>query len=44
MLLTYVTSKNKMLPCYKITHKGYEFIANKPTGIKGTEFTAGYIT
>lgn len=41
---TYVTSQNKMLPCYKITHKGYEFITNKPTGIKGTEFTAEYIT
>ena len=41
---TYVTSQNKMQPCYNITHKGCEFIANKLTGIKGTEFTARYVT
>ena len=41
---TYVTSQNKIQPCYNITHKGCEFIANKLTGIKGTEFTARYVT
>lgn len=41
---TYTTSQNKIQPCYNITHKGCEFIANKLTGIKGTEFTARYVT
>ena len=41
---TYITSQNKIQPCYNITHKGCEFIANKLTGIKGTEFTARYVT
>ena len=41
---TYVTSQNKIQPCYNITHKGCEFIANKLIGIKGTEFTARYVT
>lgn len=41
---TYITSQNKTQPCYNITHKGCEFIANKLTGIKGTEFTARYVT
>lgn len=40
---TYQNSQNKTLPCYDITRKGCEFIANKLTGIKGTEFTARYI-
>lgn len=40
---TYITSQNKTQPCYNITHKGCEFIANKLTGIKGTEFTAKYV-
>lgn len=40
---TYITSQNKTQPCYNITHKGCEFIANKLTGIKGTEFTARYV-
>lgn len=31
---TYTTSQNKIQPCYNITHKGCEFIANKLTGIK----------
>lgn len=31
---TYVTSQNKIQPCYNITHKGFEFIVNKLTGIK----------
>ena len=40
---TYTTSQNKTQPCYNITHKGCEFIANKLTGIKGIEFTARYV-
>ena len=40
---TYVNQQNKELPCYLITKKGCEFIGNKLTGVKGTEFTAKYI-
>lgn len=40
---TYKTGQNKELPCYLITRKGCEFIANKLTGTKGTAFTARYI-
>lgn len=40
---TYCDAKGEVRPCYKITRKGCEFIANKLTGIKGTEFTARYI-
>lgn len=40
---TYINSQNKELPCYLVTKKGCEFIGNKLTGIKGTEFTAKYI-
>ena len=40
---TYITSQNKTQPCYNVTHKGCEFIANKLTGVKGTEFTARYV-
>ena len=40
---TYKTGQNKELPCYLITKKGCEFIANKLTGTKGTIFTARYI-
>ena len=41
---TYTDNKGEIRPCYSITHKGCEFIANKLTGIKGTEFTARYVT
>jgi len=41
---TYIDSKGEIRPCYNVTHKGCEFIANKLTGIKGTEFTARYVT
>lgn len=37
------TNRGKVYPCFMITKKGCEFIANKLTGIKGTEFTANYI-
>lgn len=40
---TYITSQNKELPCYNVTKKGCEFIANKLTGVKGAIFTAKYI-
>ena len=41
---TYTDNKGEIRPCYNITHKSCEFIANKLTGIKGTEFTARYVT
>lgn len=40
---TYRTEQNKILPCYKVTKKGCEFIAHKLTGVKGAKFTAQYI-
>ena len=40
---TYISEQNKILPCFNITRKGCEFIANKLTGQKGTEFTARYV-
>ena len=40
---TYISEQNKQLPCFNVTRKGCEFIANKLTGQKGTEFTARYV-
>lgn len=40
---TYLSEQNKKLPCFNVTRKGCEFIANKLTGQKGTEFTAKYV-
>lgn len=40
---TYPDTTGRILPCYKITKKGCEFIAHKMTGTKGTIFTARYI-
>ena len=40
---TYMDSTGRALPCFKITKKGCEFIANKLIGIKGVVFTARYI-
>ena len=40
---TYKDSTGRTLPCYNVTKKGCEFIANKLTGVKGTVFTAKYI-
>jgi len=40
---TYTDTKGEARPCYTVTRKGCEFIANKLTGVKGTEFTAKYI-
>ena len=39
----YITEQNKKMPCFMVTKKGCEFIANKLTGQKGAIFTARYI-
>ena len=39
----YTDDQGKTRPCYLVTRKGCEFIANKLTGYKGTVFTASYI-
>ena len=40
---SYKDASGKSNKCYFVTKKGCEFIANKLTGQKGTEFTARYI-
>ncbi len=40
---SYLDANSQSRPCYRVTRKGCEFIANKLTGVKGTEFTARYI-
>ena len=40
---SYQDSTGRTLPCYLITRKGCEMIANKMTGQKGVTFTALYI-
>lgn len=40
---SYKNKQNHTLPCFNVTKKGCEFIANKLTGVKGTAFTAKYI-
>lgn len=40
---TYTTEQNKVMPCYLLTRKGCEMVANKMTGQKGTVFTAMYV-
>lgn len=40
---TYTDSKGEKRPCYLLSQKGCEFVANKMTGEKGTLFTAKYI-
>lgn len=40
---TYISEQNKELPCFNVTRKGCEFISNKLTGQRGTEFTARYV-
>ncbi|MGE7132615.1 Rha family transcriptional regulator [Lysinibacillus xylanilyticus] len=44
ILSTYTNSQNKELPCYLITKKGCDMVANKMTGEKGVLFTAAYVT
>lgn len=41
---SYVDSKGESRPCYLITKKGCDMIANKMTGKKGVLFTAAYVT
>lgn len=41
---TYINEQNKEMPCYLITRKGCDMIANKLTGRKGVLFTAAYVT
>lgn len=41
---TYKDSTGRELPCYLITKKGCDMIANKLTGEKGVLFTAAYVT
>lgn len=40
---TYKDANNQSRPCFNVTKKGCEFIANKLTGSKGVAFTARYI-
>lgn len=41
---TYTNSQNKEMPCYLLTKKGCDMVANKMTGEKGVLFTAAYVT
>lgn len=41
---TYKDSKGETRPCYLITKKGCDMVANKMTGEKGVLFTAAYVT
>lgn len=41
---TYFNSQNKEQPCYLLTRKGCDMVANKMTGEKGVLFTATYVT
>lgn len=40
---TYTDGKGETRPCYLLTRKGCEMVANKMTGQKGTVFTAMYV-
>ena len=41
---TYRDAKNEDRPCFLITRKGCDMVANKMTGEKGVLFTAAYVT
>jgi len=41
---SYFSEQNKELPCYLLTRKGCDLVANKITGKKGVLFTATYVT
>jgi len=41
---TYQDSTGRELPCYFLTRKGCDMVANKLTGEKGVLFTAAYVT
>ncbi len=40
---SYKDSTGRELPCYLLTKKGYDMVANKLTGEKGVLFTAAYV-
>lgn len=41
---SYLDNQGKRRPCYKLTRKGCDMVANKLTGAKGILFTAEYVT
>ena len=41
---TYVDANGETRPCYEITRRGCDMVANKMTGEKGVLFTAAYVT
>lgn len=41
---SYQAGTGKTYPCYKLTRKGCDMVANKLTGAKGILFTAEYVT
>lgn len=41
---TYKNDNNQSYPCYLLTRKGCDMVANKMTGEKGVLFTAAYVT
>ena len=41
---TYKDAQDKPRPCYLLTKKGCDMVANKMTGEKGVLFTAAYVT
>ncbi|MGF9912772.1 ORF6C domain-containing protein [Paenibacillus ehimensis] len=41
---TYLDNLNRQKPCYLLTRKGCDMVANKMTGEKGVQFTAAYVT
>lgn len=41
---TYKDAQDKPRPCYLLTKKGCDMVANKTTGTKGVLFTAAYVT
>jgi Rha family phage regulatory protein len=41
---TYQDNLNRVKPCYLLTRKGCDMVANKMTGEKGVLFTAAYVT
>ena len=41
---TYQDATGRTLPCYLLTKKGCDMVANKMTGEKGVLFTAAYVT
>jgi len=41
---TYIDARGRTIPCYLLSKKGCELVANKLTGEKGVMFTAAYVT